>query len=101
MVIKAVFSCNYAVGKRQEYIEWTKTIVPILIAPEELKKATAWTNWVGDSPHRVIEFEFEDMKACEKYFAREDVRKITREEWLDLTTNQEAKILELIYTPKE
>jgi hypothetical protein len=97
MVVKLVLSCNYVPGRRQEYLEWVKKIVPTLIAPEELKKLSAWENWTPGSPHRVIEVEFEDSKALEKYASRPEIRKISQEEWRDISSDHDAKIYVLIY----
>lgn len=91
MVVKLVFACNYVEGRRQEYLEWVKKVVPILTAPEELKKRSAWENWAGGTPHRVIEFEFEDMAALTKWMERPEIRKVV-EEWHDITSDHDAKI---------
>jgi len=48
------------------------------------------------TPMRWVEFEFEDMKAYQKYWAREEIIKVS-DEWASITTNQEAKILLLVY----
>ena len=96
MVVKYVVSCNYVPGRRQEYLEWVKKVVPILTAPEELMMVSAWENWIGNSPHRVIEFEFEDTKALDKYLAREEIRKVLYE-WHDISSNHVANVYSLIY----
>jgi len=96
MVIKVVYSMNYIPGKRQEYLEWVKTSVPIFLAPEEVKKMSAYVNWTRCSPHRVVEFEFENVAAMEKWSSREDIQKVS-DEWVDLSADQDATILELVY----
>jgi hypothetical protein len=96
MVVKVVASCNYVPGKQQDYLEWAKKAVPILTAPVELKKMTAWENWIGESPHRVVEFEFEDLMAYAKWRSREDVGKVI-EEWHNISSNQDSKAYKLIY----
>ena len=96
MVVKSVGFCNFAPGKRQEYSEWAKKVVPILTSFPELKKITAWESVLGGSPHRVIEWEFEDMKAYEKYMAREEVKKVL-EEWNDISTDHEVKLYNLAF----
>ena len=97
MVVKIIYTCNFLPGKQQEYLEWAQKAVPIFLAPEELKKMSAYQNWLGHStPMRWVEFEFEDMKAYQKYWAREEIIKVS-DEWASITTNQEAKILLLVY----
>jgi hypothetical protein len=96
MVIKVVYSMNYVPGRRKEYLEWVKKSVPIFLAPEEVKKMSAYVNWTRCSPHRVVEFEFEDVAAMENWASREDIKKVS-DEWIDLSTDQDATILELVY----
>jgi len=96
MVVKAVACGNYLPGKQQEYAEWANKVVPILTAPEELKKMTVWVNWLGGSPHRVVEFEFEDMESYIKWLAREDIRQVT-DEWHDMISDHTVTVYQLAY----
>jgi len=96
MVVKIVAMCNYASGRRQEYLEWVKKVVPIFLAPPELKKMTAYTNSLGSSPHRLVEFEFEDMAAYAKWAVREKIIKATNE-WNDISTNHTSQLFTLVY----
>ena len=96
MVVKIVATCNYAAGRQQEYLEWVKSVVPIFLAPPELKKMKAYTNSLGSSPHRLVEFEFEDMAAYSKYASREEIIKVTNE-WNDISANHTVQLFTLAY----
>jgi uncharacterized protein (DUF1330 family) len=77
--IKVVYSLNYPLGKKAEYIEWVKSVGASLQAPEELKRIASYDNYNGTNPHRLVEFEFESMTDATKYFEREEFRKIVED----------------------
>ncbi|NIO18964.1 hypothetical protein GTN42_05925, partial [bacterium] len=79
------------------YMEWVKKVVPILSAPEEMKKMTAWDNFLKGTPHRIIEFEFDDIASWEKWFRRPEIRKVA-DEWHDMGSDHQAILVELIYS---
>ena len=63
-MIKYIFSIDYPLGKKGEYLQWIKSIADILQAPEELQSISSYDNYYGGSPHRFIEFEFANMMAA-------------------------------------
>ena len=74
--IKFLYSIDYPVGKKAEYLEWIKTVADSLQAPEEVKRIASYDNYYSASPHRFVEFEFDNMEAATKYFEREELRPI-------------------------
>jgi len=77
--IKVIYSLNYPLGKKAEYLEWVKSVGASLQAPQELKRIASYDNYYGTNPHRLVEFEFESMVDATKYFEREEFRKIVED----------------------
>jgi hypothetical protein len=74
--IKYVFAIDYPLGKKGEYLEWIKSIAPILQAPEEVKRLASYDNFYGSNPHRLVELEFANIEDAMKYLGREEIKKI-------------------------
>jgi hypothetical protein len=92
--VKYLFTVDYPLGKKGDYLNWVKSISATLQAPEEVKRMAAYDSYFGDAPHRVVEMEFEDMAAAAKYFEREKIRKIF-EEWPGHGVNAGVRVLTL------
>lgn len=74
--VKYVYAIDYPLAQKIAYLEWVKSVVDILQAPEEVKRITSYDNCFGASPHRFIEFEFDNLGAAGRYFERPEVNKI-------------------------
>ena len=74
--VKYIYTVDYPLGHKAQYLEWVKSVVDALQAPEEIKRIASYDNYFGASPHRIIEFEFDNMADATKYFEREEIRKI-------------------------
>ncbi len=74
--IKYVFLVDYPLGEKDKYLEWVKSIEPILQAYDEAKRIAAYDNYFGATPQRVVEFEFDDMKAASRYWAYPEVKRV-------------------------
>ena len=74
--IKYVYSIDYALGQKDRYIDWVESISADLQAPPEVLRITSHDNYFGTSPHRVIEFEFENMTAAAEYFSQRKIADI-------------------------
>lgn len=74
--IKYVFTVDYPLGKKAEYLEWVKSVADMLQAPEEVNRISSYDNYFGGSPHRFIEFEFDNMVDAAKYLEREEISKV-------------------------
>ena len=93
-MIKYVWSVDYPLGKKQEYLTWVKSIAPTLQAPDEVKRVSSYDNCFSESPHRLVELEFDDMVTAAKYFEREEIKKIL-EEIISVGVNVRVNVLTL------
>ena len=78
-MIKYVWHVDYPAGTRAAYLEWTKTIAPILQDAPEPKRVRSYDNYLGASPNRVVEFEFDDAESAGRYFDRPALRGVFEE----------------------
>lgn len=71
--IRYLYTVEYPLGKKAEYLAWVATIAPKLQAPAELRRIMSYDNFFGAKPDRTIEFEFDDMVSAARYFERPEV----------------------------
>lgn len=93
-MIKYVWSVDYPLGKKEEYLAWVKSIAATLQAPDEVKRVASYDNCFSESPHRLVELEFDDMVTAAKYFEREEIREIL-EGILSVGVNVRVNVLAL------
>jgi hypothetical protein len=74
--IKYVYSLDYPLAQKDSYLAWVRSIAPTLQAPEEIRGIVSYDNVFGVSPHRYIEFEFDDMKRAAAYFERPEINEV-------------------------
>ncbi len=70
---KLVWLVNYPVGGKADYLAWIAAVAPTLLAPEELNRVASYDNARGESPHRLVEFEFDSYVDAATYLSRPDV----------------------------
>jgi hypothetical protein len=75
-MIKYVYSIDYPLGKKREYIDWVRSIADILQKPDELKGLASYDNVFSASPQRVVEFSFDSMEDAATYFERPEMIRI-------------------------
>ena len=75
-MIKYVYSIDYPVGTKREYIDWVRSIADILQKPDELKQLASYDNVFSASPQRVVEFSFDSLKDAATYFERPEMIRI-------------------------
>lgn len=99
--VKVVFSVDYPVGGKDKYMAWAKSVAKDLTAPDELRRLTSYDSYLGTSPHRIIEFEFDSMEDATKYFEKEKIQAIS-EAWQNYGVNMKMQQLTLRgdYAPK-
>jgi hypothetical protein len=73
-MIKYVYMIDYPAGERSEYLAWVRSIAHTLQAPEEVQRLVAYENYFSVTPHRFVEFEFDDMASAARYFDREEIK---------------------------
>ena len=84
--IKGVYFIDYPLGGKQEYLEWVDSISPVLVGPPQVKLITSYDNYYGESPHRLVEFEFASQEDFITYEELEDIMAIEPE--LDVRTSR-------------
>jgi hypothetical protein len=77
--IKGVILVDYPLGGKQAYLEWVASISSALVAPPQLKATASYDNYYGESPHRLVELEFESQEDIDAYEALEDIMAIEAE----------------------
>lgn len=77
--IKYVYSLDFPVGQKDAYFEWVATVSEVMNAPPEIRRIVTYENYFGASPHRFIEFEFDDAASAARYFARPEVNQVLEE----------------------
>ena len=77
--VKYVYTVDYPMGEKAEYLEWIKTIASTMQEPEELLSIASYDNYFNASPHRHIEFVFANATDAIKYFENPEISKIVGE----------------------
>jgi hypothetical protein len=94
-MIKYLYTIDYPSGERAAYLAWVRSIGTTLQAPEEVRRVAAYENYYGATPHRFVEFEFDDMASATRYFEREDI-KVTFKGLLTRAENTCVHVLTLL-----
>lgn len=92
--IKYVFGLDYPLGMKDDYLRWVQSVSDTLQAPAEIKRIASYDNYFGTSPHRYIEFEFDDLEAAARYFQRPGISRVF-EEVVDHGVNGSLTILKM------
>ena len=71
--VKLVWLINYPVGGKDAYIAWVASVAPTLQAPHEVKRISSYDNIRGETPHRLVEFEFDSFADASTYLDRPDI----------------------------
>ena len=71
--IKHVFLIDYVPGGKQAYLESATEIATAVISPTQLKAVASYDNYYGETPHRLVEFEFATQEDAAAYDALEEV----------------------------
>ena len=71
--IKHVYLIDYFLGGKQAYLEWAQETSTVLLPPTQLKAIASYDNYYGESPHRLVEFEFATQEDAAAYEALEEV----------------------------
>ncbi|MDE0683117.1 MAG: hypothetical protein OXI63_09405 [Candidatus Poribacteria bacterium] len=78
-MVKSVYFINYPFSGKQAYLDWVASIAPLLTDPPQLKTITAYDNYYGESPHRLVELEFANQVEVEAYAQLADIMAIETE----------------------
>ena len=77
--VKYVYTIDYPMGGKSEYLDWVKTVVSTLQKPSELTSIASYENYFNESPCRVVEFEFADNLDAAKYFDNPEIRNVVEQ----------------------
>ncbi len=77
--LKVVYLIDYPLGGKAAYLEWVASNALTLSSPAELKRVASYDNYYGESPHRLVEFEFDSIEDANAYQEREGIRAINVE----------------------
>ena len=82
--VKSVLLIDYPLGGKQAYLEWVDSVSSITVGPPQLKTIKSYDNYYGETPHRLVEFEFANSEDSTTYGELEDIKAIEAE--LDVRT---------------
>ncbi len=82
--VKSVLLVDYPLGGKQAYLDWVDSVSSITVGPPQLKTITSYDNYYGESPHRLVEFEFANSDDSTTYSELEDIMALEAE--LDVRT---------------
>ncbi|MCY3724476.1 MAG: hypothetical protein OXG97_19850 [Candidatus Poribacteria bacterium] len=77
--VKGILLIDYPLGGKQAYLEWVASISATLVVPSQLKASASYDNYYGESPHRLVEFEFKSQADADAYEALEDIMAVEAE----------------------
>jgi hypothetical protein len=75
-MIKYVYSIDYPLGRKREYVDWVRSIADTLQKPDELQRLASYDNVFAASPQRIVEFSFESLADAATYFERPEMVRI-------------------------
>ncbi|HVO72428.1 MAG TPA: hypothetical protein VMT35_00270 [Ignavibacteriaceae bacterium] len=93
--IKRVSMLDYGIGNKSAYLDMVKTVVNTLQTPKEVKRITSYENYLNGSPNRIIEFEFDSMADCIKYFEMPEIKSVV-DNSINISINQRMSALKLL-----
>ena len=78
-MVKGIYLIDYPLGGKQAYLEWVASVSSALAGPPQLKAIASYDNYYGESPHRLVEFEFANQEDSDVYNQLEDIMAIEAE----------------------
>ena len=78
-MIKSVYLIDYPLGGKAAYLEWVASVSPILVEPPQVKTIISYDNYYGESPHRLVEFEFANQEDTTAYEELEEIMAVEAE----------------------
>ena len=82
--VKGVLLINYPLGGKQEYLDWVESVSSTIAGPSELQTISSYDNYYGESPHRLVDFEYASEEDATAYEELEEIQAI--EDELDVRT---------------
>ncbi|MCY4401022.1 MAG: hypothetical protein OXD54_00425 [Candidatus Poribacteria bacterium] len=97
--VKGVLLIDYPLGGKQAYLDWVDSVSSITAGPSQLRAIASYDNYYGESPHRLVEFEYASEDDATAYSELEDIMELEAE--LDVRTGswtQHTFVLRSDYT---
>ena len=82
--VKSVLLIDYPLGGKQAYLDWVESVSPTIVGQAQLKTITSYDNYYGETPHRLVEFEFANQEDATTFRELKDIKAIDAE--LDVRT---------------
>lgn len=80
--VKGLLLVDYPLGGKQAYLDWVESNSTTLVGPPQLKAIASYDNYYGESPHRLVTFEYASEEDATTYEELEEI--IAIEEELDV-----------------
>ena len=77
--IKVVLFINYPLRGKDAYLEWVASISETLVEPPQMRAVSTYDNYNGESPHRLVVFEFASQEDADIYTELESILAIETE----------------------
>jgi hypothetical protein len=78
-MVKYIYTLDYPMGEKAEYLEWIKSIASTLQEPDVLLSIASYDNYFNASPQRFIEFVFSNTTDAASYFENPKISGIVDE----------------------
>ena len=77
--VKSVLLIDYPLGGKQAYLAWIDTVSSTIVEPSQLKAIASYDNYYGETPHRLVEFEFANQEDATAYGELDNIMAIEDE----------------------
>ncbi|MYG00599.1 hypothetical protein F4212_15900 [Candidatus Poribacteria bacterium] len=77
--VKSVLLIDYPLGGKQAYLDWVDSVSAITVGPAQLKTIASYDNYYGETPHRLVDFEFANQEDADAYAALDDIMTLEAE----------------------
>ncbi len=77
--VKNIYLIDYPLGGKAAYLAWVAEISSVLVGPPQVKAISSYDNYYGESPHRLVNFEFANREDLDTYEQLEEIMAINAE----------------------
>ena len=72
--VKTILLIDYPLGGKQAYLDWVASVSSTVVGPSQLKTLVSYDNYYGESPHRLVTFEFANQEDATAYSELEEIK---------------------------